>query len=147
MSMSRAQLSAELWGRLGAEFTAAGITNADTTGNLKEPLDSALLSMGVAYGDLATATVPDSDIQRAIAWAEYYGYDRLIAVGLRNSISTTMSVGAPSVSKSTNGDNYIKSLERQRDAARAKAEALSAGTAWVFGDLSLGIFDTSDGAL
>jgi hypothetical protein len=54
MSMSRAQLAAELWGRLGTQFTEAGITNTDTTGNLKEPVDSTLLALGVSYGDLAT---------------------------------------------------------------------------------------------
>jgi hypothetical protein len=54
MSMSRAQLAAELWGRLGTQFTEAGITNIETTGNLKEPVDSTLLALGISYSDLAT---------------------------------------------------------------------------------------------
>lgn len=141
MSMSRAQLAAELWGRLGTQFTEAGITNIETTGNLKEPVDSTLLALGISYSDLATGTVADADIPRAIALASYFGYVKLIHAVAHTGTSRTISVGAPSVSKSENRADYIRSLERLRDAAKAEADDLSPGRGtWAFGDLSLRIY-------
>lgn len=138
--MSRAQLVAKLWEDLGGAFTEAGITNADTAGNLKGPVDNALLALGVAFGDLATATVTDADITRAIALANYYGYVAILQRVAHKAGSTSASVGAPSVSKSENHAEYIRALERLRDAAKADAEALTPGTGWAFADLDLGIF-------
>ncbi len=146
MSMSRAQLAAELWGRLQTQFTVAGITNADTTGNLKEPVDSALMALGIGYGDLPTATVADSDVQRAIAWAVFYGYSAVIPRVADQAKQVSTSVGAPSVSKSTNGAAYLNELRLLRDAAKDAAEHMTPGMAWAVGELATGVFSTSDGS-
>lgn len=141
MSMSRAQLVADLWGRLGTQFTEAGLTNTDTTGHLKEPVDSALLALGVSYSNLSTGTVTDSDIPRAIALVTYFGYVRLIDAVAHTGTNKSISVGAPSVSKSENRADYIRSLERLRDAAKQEADDLIPGGSWAYaGDLSLDIY-------
>lgn len=139
MTMGRAQLSAELWGRLQRQFAEAGIDNTDTTGNLKEPVDSALMALGTSYSDLPSGTVADTDITQAIAWAVYFGYVAVLHAVAHTGTAISKSVGAPSVSKSENRADYIKSLERLRDAAYASASALAPGDAWAFGDMNLGI--------
>ena len=66
MGMSRAQLSAALWGLLQRQFTEVGIENEDSTGNLKEPVDFTLLALGTSYDDLTTGTVASADVGKAM---------------------------------------------------------------------------------
>lgn len=138
MSMSRAQLAGELWGNLGTLFIEAGIENEDVTGHLKEPVDHTLMTLGVSYGDLATGTVGDTNVPQAIAWAMYFGYVKLLQTVAHTGVTTSVSVGAPSVSKSENRGDYIRSLERLRDAAKAEAESLMSSGTWAFNTLDLG---------
>lgn len=140
MSMSRAELVAELWGRLGTQFTEAGITNTDTTGHLKEPVDSALGSIGVPYSQRSTATVSDELADAAIEWAVCYGCVCIIASQAHTGVSGSWSVGAPSVSESENREPFIRTIERMRDEAEEAAKARMPGGSWAFGDLSLGIY-------
>lgn len=52
--MTRAELAAWVGVRYRAYLEAAGRTSADSTGNLKEPIDDALLIAGYVEADLAT---------------------------------------------------------------------------------------------
>ena len=58
--MNRATVAAEVGVRLSAQLADVGLTAADTTGNLKEPIDDALRAMGTAEADLATAAPDDA---------------------------------------------------------------------------------------
>lgn len=144
MTMSRAELAAELWGRLQVPFTDAGIVNADSSGNLKEPVDSALMKLGITYSDLSATgdVVTDANVPAAIAWAVHFGYAALLRSLAHTGTSVSMSVGAPSVSKTENKGDYIRSLERLRDQAKTEAESLTTGATWVFGSISTDIIAT-----
>lgn len=136
--MNRAALAAELWGRLQRPFAEVGITNSDTTGNLKEPLDATFLALGVAYGDVATGTVSSGDELKAITVAVYYGYAAIVGAFIDKEIE----VDAPNtrVSKGTQGDRYERLL------ANAKAAALpylpDDGGTWGGGVISLGFIES-----
>lgn len=131
--MNRAALAAELWGRLQRPFAEVGITNSDTTGNLKEPVDSTLSALGVAYGDLATGTVAAGSEAAAIALATYYGYVAVVGAFTDKDVQ----VDAPTIriSKSNQGNRYETAL------ARAKADAAAwlpdDGAAFAVGVISL----------
>lgn len=55
---------------LSSVLAAAGMDATDSTGNLKEPLDRALRSLGVAASDLSTADVDDDALFEAQAMYE-----------------------------------------------------------------------------
>lgn len=118
MSLSRAQLAAELWGRLQRPFAEVGITNSDTTGNLKEPIDATLLALGTAWGDVATGTVAAGDELKAITVAVYYGWEAAVTAAA-NLVDG--SVGAPQVQESSSQliANYTKQQEYAKVAANA----------------------------
>lgn len=146
MTMSRAQLVAELWGRMQVQFTRAGIVNEDTSGNLKEPVDSALGAIGVSYSTRATGEASDDLADVAIAWAVFYGCQKVLDAVAHEATSTSKSVSAPGVSLSANGAEFIRAVERMRDNAKARAEALTPGGTWVFTELDNGLHVTSDGS-
>lgn len=134
--MNRAALAAELWGRLQRPFTEVGITNSDTSGNLKEPIDATLLALGTAWDDVATGTVAAGDELKAIALAVYYGWGAIVSAFQDKDIQ----VDAPNIriSKSNQGNRYEARL------AEAKAAALpwlpDEGS-WGFGTISLGFIE------
>lgn len=134
MSLSRAELAAELWGRLQRPFAEVGITNSDTTGNLKEPIDSTLVALGTAFGDLATGMVAAGDELKAITVAVYYGWDAAVTAAA-NLVDG--SVGAPQVQESLSQltANYTK----QRDLAKQAALPwLPSDNTWGYGAITLG---------
>lgn len=146
MSMSRAQLMTYLWGKLGDQFTEAGMTNDDTSGNLKEPLDETFVALGFSFTDAATAEVVTGDEPKAMTLARYFG---LLAVydAVMNRVDSQISVGAPSVSKSENRSQFVRQLENALFRAREAAEPfLPTGGTVAFGDLNLGIYETREGA-
>ena len=137
MSLSRAQLAAELWGRLQRPFAEVGITNSDTTGNLKEPIDATLLALGTAWGDVATGTVATGDELKAITVAAYYGWEAAVTAAA-NLVDG--SVGAPQVQESASQltANYTK----QRDLAKQAAQQyLPDEGAFVVGVIALDIIE------
>ena len=117
MGMSRAQLSAALWGLLQRQFTEVGIENEDSTGNLKEPVDFTLLALGTSYDDLTTGTVASADVGKAMIVARFYGLQAAYDAALGR---VDMSVGAPSVSKS--GNQYVKDLAAALAIAETRAK-------------------------
>jgi hypothetical protein len=58
--VTRADAVAAIAAELSSLLTSAGMAATDTTGNLKEPIDRALRTLGYAASELATAT-PDDD--------------------------------------------------------------------------------------
>ena len=140
MSMSRADLQAYLWGRLQTLFTEVGMTDDDTAGNLKEPLDETFVALGSSYGDAAIATVSDEDTSKALALVRYYGLTSIYDAAL-NRIDEQKSVGAPSVSLSQNKSQFVRQLENALFRARENVEAfLPTGTKWIVGELETGTF-------
>lgn len=85
--MTRNDVATYLGAVLDDLLADTGIAATDTSGNLKEPLDDALRSMGTATADLATAE-PDDD-RRFLLTAEYHTLRRMLAkLAVRFRLST-----------------------------------------------------------
>lgn len=115
---------------LGPLLTEAGIS-ADSAG-LGSVLDDALLLVGTAYGDLATAEIDDSDV---IGFRAVLRYSALLKAqdALLNRVNTSVSLGTPSVSKSTQSAQIVQSLAARIDKAKAEAApylTATAGDSW-----------------
>ena len=137
MSLSRAELATELWGWMQRSFTEVGITNSDTSGNLKEPLDATLQVFDVAYADLSSGSIADGTERRAINVAVYYGY-MAVLVAAEQRATTSISVSAPSVSKSVNWSDYVTNITKAMERAKAiAAPDLPSDSTWGSGSLSL----------
>ncbi len=76
--MTRVEAVAEVNARIGLWLIEAAITAADTSGNLKEPLDDALAAMGVARVNRPTAQPVDGD--RFVLEAEYHTLRKVVRV-------------------------------------------------------------------
>jgi hypothetical protein len=129
MSLSRAELAAKLWGRLQRPFTEVGIADADTSGNLMEPLDDTLAALGLEDDGV----VSDDNKTKAIALAVYYGWEAIV----RAFIDMDDQVDAPNIHmvNSKQGDRY----EKQRDLAQlAAAPYLPDGGSFSSGTIHLG---------
>ena len=140
MSMSRADLHAFLWGQLQTQFLEVGKTDDDTSGNLKEPLDSTFVALGTSYGDVGTATVSDEDTAKALVLVRFYGLTSIYDAAL-NRIDEQKSVGAPSVSLSQNKSQFVRQLENALFRAKEQAAPfLPSGAKWIVGELETGTF-------
>jgi hypothetical protein len=138
MGLSRAELATELWGWLQRSFVEVGITNSDTSGNLKEPLDATLSVFDVAYSDLMSGAISDGAERRAINVAVYYGYAAIL-VAAETRVTSSISVSAPSVSKSVNWSDYVQNITKAMERARAiAAPDLPSDATWGSGSMSLG---------
>jgi len=78
--MTRANAASYLAGTIPELLTEAVLGNTDVTGALKEPIDMALMSTGVAYTGLAAATVTDSDVYGFLLALELQALQRVRAV-------------------------------------------------------------------
>lgn len=93
MSWDRADAATYLASTLGARLMQASIGNEDEIGELKEPIDDALLLMSVAEDDLETATIADT-----------FGFRRVLRATTLQRISdgigprANLSAGSTSVS-------------------------------------------------
>jgi len=92
MALNRATLATLLGTRAGANLRAVGLTTADTTGNLKEPLDDTLRALGVPYGSEASATQDEGQVSRFLAVGAVYVLRRALdeASGLADVSATTL---------------------------------------------------------
>lgn len=139
--MNRAALAAELWGRLQRPFAEVGITNSDTSGNLKEPIDATLTALGTAYGDLATGTVESGSEAAAIALAVYYGYVAMLD-GIATRVTRSMSAATPNVSRTDNYSELTDTLEAAlKRAAVAASPYLPADGTFVTGSIAMDIIE------
>lgn len=137
MAMSRAQLTAALWGTLQRQFTEVGITNTDDSGNLKEPVDSTLLALGVAYSVLASGDadlIADGDEHKALIVARAYGLSTILDAAL-NTFDESIDAPNTTIKRS----QFVTNIERAL--ARANADAApfisTAPSAWGAGTISL----------
>jgi hypothetical protein len=132
MAVTRADVVAHLSAALPEFLAAAGMDQADTAGDLKEPIDAALRLLGVARADRPTYEVADADGDAYEALARLTTMERVVAaLGRKFDVSTE-------------GDSYR--LSQQRDAAeklltRLRIDPLVlpyAGGGWSSGAVSLG---------
>lgn len=129
--MDREASADYLAGSLANWFTETGIAATDDPGSLAEIIDDALLAIGTAYDDLATATVTD-DIAGYRKVLRYMGLLKIQSAYIRADVS----LSTPGVSKryGSVSDGLAKAI------AAAKTEAdpfISTTGDWGFGAISL----------
>lgn len=96
MPVTRAAAITFLGGALSQQLVESGLTATDDDANMKPVIDDALLSIGAAYADLATATAADADAYGYRVLLRYYGLTRILDAVL-NRVDVTMS--DPQISK------------------------------------------------
>lgn len=116
MGLTRAQLNTAVTGELAGVLTLAGFTATDGTGNMKEPLDRCFRALAVTESGLATATVPDGDEEKAIAYLRYFTVDKAVW-------ATTAKMNVKAGSASANLREQHENLLRLQSAALAQAQA------------------------
>lgn len=141
MSLSRAQLAAALWGTLQRQFQEVGIENEDSTGNLKEAVDSTLLALGTEYDELETATVGSGDESKALIVARYHGLQAVYDAAL-SMVDTTIDAPNTSVRWSQYAANLENALTRAEAVAAPYMATVDSG--WGVGSLSLDYIEPCD---
>src|SRR5690606_14320997 len=128
------QLQGALWGTLQRQFQEVGIEQLDEPGHLKEPLDSTLLALGVAYVDLDTGEVATGKEYAATVIAKRFGYEAIRDAALNR---VDVSVDAPNVS--LKDSQFVAHIERALERAKADAEPyMETGvSSWGVGSFSL----------
>lgn len=115
MPMTRAAAATYVAGSFSQLLTDAGMGNADEAGELAEVIDDALLMTGVAYGDLATATVADADV---LGFRKVLAYAALLRIAdARADRASSVSLDGPSMSKTWNRDSFQKRIDAAKEAA------------------------------
>lgn len=131
---------ADLWGMLQRQFAEVGISNEDSTGNLKEPVDATLLALGTAYSDLGTGAVSDGDEHKALTIARYQGlrtvYDAALA-------KVDVTIDAPNTS--VRWSQYAAAIKAALETAKADALPLmtTAPATWIVTGIDTGTLETS----
>jgi len=92
MALTRTQAGNELGARMRGVLTAVGMTTADSTGNLKEPLDDTFRAFGVAFADLSGATIDIAQLDAFLAVGAVFVLRRALAEasGLADVSATTL---------------------------------------------------------
>lgn len=128
MSMSRSDAATYVASSFSQLLTDAGMGSDDETGELKEVIDDALLMTGVAYGDLATATVANGDILGFRAVLKYAALLRI--ADARGDRASNISEGGTSVA--WNRSDFQKRI----DAAQAAAGPYVVSGQWGSGAIT-----------
>ena len=133
MSLTRAQAAAELAARTGRALIGVGLTAADTTGNLKEPLDDTFRALGTAHGSVASATVEEADLDQFLSVGAVFVLRRALdeAVGFADVAATTLGV-------SKRKSQIVKNLEDRL--VRAEAKAATYGVTGVTSVMGSGVY-------
>ena len=139
MSMTRGEMQDALWGDLQWGFTEVGITNTDDSGNLKEPLDRALLALGTSYSDLATGEAADGDEYTALAILHYTGLQTIYNAALAK---VDVTIDAPNTS--VKWSQFVANIAAALMEAKAEATPLMTTTvsSWVATSVNTGYLDT-----
>ena len=116
MSLSRNNAADYIAAQLGTLLTEAGVGPEDLSGQLKEPIDQALMMTGVAYGDLPDAEVDDADALGFLAVLEYATLMRIHRSVLNR---VTISMSEPGISKQRG--QIIDNLNKAIEVAKANA--------------------------
>jgi hypothetical protein len=113
--MTRAEVAAIIAVELATQLSDASMTGADTTGNLKEPIDQALRAMGESESTLSTATSDDP-----LGFLAMVRYQTLVKVRFALATNFDISMTGMSVRLQQQFANITVLLE----AARAEVIAI-----------------------
>jgi hypothetical protein len=133
--MGRAESATYLASSLAELLSDAGLATTDTAGDLKEPIDDALLLTGTAYDDLATATVAGVDV---IGYRKVLTYTALLRI--RGAIAHRVDVALDGPTMSKRRSQAAQALDRLVAEAKAAAEPFIANGAsgtWGSGTITL----------
>lgn len=137
--MDRADAAAYLTGLYGTGTTnllgLADVTATDTTGGLKEPIDEALASLGVAWSELATATVTDADVPATLALLRTTTLRRILT-GLNDKTKQDLEIGEVKLK----GSQLVAKVERMLADAQADVARFgitSEPATWAAGGITL----------
>ena len=127
---SRAWTAAEVGMRLSRTLTNAGMTSADSSGNMKEPIDDALRMMGYAEDNLVDPLDPEPSSIDFLTLVEYTALRRIIRnIGDRFDLSTS-------------GRNLR--LQQQVATAERMLKAVEADVIRIFGEIPTGLAADTD---
>ena len=130
--MSRENAADYLAGTLTQLLTDAGLAATDDPGALKEIIDDALLMVGTAYDDLATASVANADV---LGFRKVLSYAGLLRVydAILNRVD--FNISSPGISKSRS--QFVRQMENRIRFAREAAEPFIADSGqWGTGTIS-----------
>jgi hypothetical protein len=132
-SLTRTQLATLLGTRAGVNLRAVGLTSADSTGNLKEPLDDTLRALGVPYGSEASATLDDGRVAAFLAVGAVYVLRRAL-----DEASGFADVAATALGTSKSKSQIVKNLRERL--ADAEAHAIGYGIADLVPAMGSGVY-------
>jgi hypothetical protein len=132
-SLNRTQLATLLGTRAGVNLRAVGLTTADSTGNLKEPLDDTLRALGVPYGSEASATLDDGRVAAFLAVGAVYVLRRAL-----DEASGFADVAATALGTSKSKNQIVKNLRERL--ADAEAHAMQYGIADLVPAMGSGVY-------
>jgi hypothetical protein len=126
---------------LQRQFQEVGIENSDESGHLKEPIDSTLMALGVAYGDLESGTIADGDEHKAIAIARYQGLQ-----AIADAAATWVDVTLDAPNTSLKRSQFVTNIEKALVRAKADAEPFmeTVASSWGMGILTLDYIEPYD---
>lgn len=116
MGLTRAQLNTAVTGELAGVLTLAGFAATDTSGAMKEPLDSTFRALGEDESDLATATVADGDETKAIAYLRYFTVDKAV---WNTTAKMNVKAGSATANQREQHENLLKLLAHALGQAQA----------------------------
>lgn len=127
MSVSRQAALSFLGGIYAQQIAEAGLVVVDDAANFGPAIDEALLTLGTAYDDLATAEVESSDVVGYRALLRYFGLSRILDAVLER---VNVRLGDPNVSKDRR--QYVENLQKRLEtlAAQAANYGLTSGPTW-----------------
>jgi hypothetical protein len=132
-SLTRTQLATLLGTRAGVNLRAVGLTTADSTGNLKEPLDDTLRALGIPYGSEASATLDDGQVSAFLAVGAVYVLRRAL-----DEASGFADVAATALGTSKSKNQIVKNLRERL--AEAEAHAIGYGIADLVPAMGSGVY-------
>jgi nucleotide-binding universal stress UspA family protein len=137
--MDRADATTYLTGLYGTGtdnlLGLAGVAATDTTGGLKEPIDEALALLGVAWSELATATVTDADAPAALALLRTTTLRRVLT-GLNDKTKQDLEIGEVKLK----GSQLVAKVERllaDAQAVAARYSTVGEPATWAAGGINL----------
>lgn len=119
MAYTRAELCTYVGQEHSAVLSALGLSAVDTQAGVKSILDNSFRAVGVGEDDLASATTDDANTAKLEAAADYYTYDRAVALA---ALWVNISLGGAGDSVSKARQQAFAQLQAVRDAKKAKAE-------------------------
>jgi hypothetical protein len=143
MSITRAQLSTYIGGMLTQPLTAAGISSVDSTGNMKEPIDDALLALGVDPTLISgSGAFTALDARAAYATVKYYALMRI-----RDAVLHMVDIAGESPQVTAKRSQFVTALNARIAEAKVDSESFATTTTtggWSRGSLNLNYIEPDD---